>query len=78
MAQLTWLNVRGRPEARQMPRAPLLAQGVTSRDRVSRTPSEGSTPPSSLLRAHASDQNSLAGFGCPYSGESLQVVVSPC
>ncbi len=24
------------------------------------------------------NQNPLAGFGCPYSGESLQVVVSPC
>ncbi len=42
------------------------------------TPSEGVTPPSSLLRTHAPDHNPLDGFGCPSSGESLQVVISPC
>jgi hypothetical protein len=40
--------------------------------------SEEATPPSSLLLTHAPDQNPLAGFGCPYSDESLQVVASPC
>ncbi len=78
MVQLLRLGVRDCPKARQVPRAPLLAPGVTSYDAVSRTPSEGITPPSSLIRTHAPDKNPLAGFGCPYSGKSLQVVVSPC
>ncbi len=78
MVQLLRLGVRDCPKARQVPRAPLLAPGVTSYDAVSRTPSEGITPPSSLLRTHAPDQNPLVGFGCPYSDESSQVVVSPC
>jgi hypothetical protein len=54
----------GPPKARQMPRAPLPARGVTSYDGASRTPSEGSTPPSSLIRAHASDQipPTVSGF----------------
>ncbi len=78
MAQLIRLGVRGQAKARQVPRAPLLAPGVPSYDGASRTPSEGMTPPSSLVRTHAPDQIPLAGFGCPYSGKSLQVVVSPC
>ena len=68
----------GPAKARQMPRVPLPAPGVTSCDGASRASSEGSTPPSSLIRTHAPDQNPLAGFGCPYSNESSQVVVSPC
>jgi hypothetical protein len=62
-----------------MPRAPLPARGVTSYDAASRAPSEGATPPSSLLRAHAPDQDPLTSLGhYPSVGESLQVVVSPC
>ena len=38
----------------QVPRAPLHVPGVTSHVMVSRTRSVGITPPSSLLRAHAS------------------------
>ena len=38
----------------QVPRAPLHVPGVTSHVMVSRTKSVGITPPSSLLRAHAS------------------------
>ena len=40
--------------------------------------SEGVTPPSSLVRTHATDQNPPADFGCTYFGRSLQVAVSPC
>ncbi len=78
MVQLLRLGVRDGPKARQVPRAPLLAPGVPSYDAASCTPSEGMTPPSSLLRTHAPDQNPLTGFGCPSSGKSLQVAVSPC
>jgi hypothetical protein len=78
MARLIPALRPGPPKARQMPRAPLPARGVTSHDAASRTPSEGSTPPSSLLRAHAPDQIPPSGFGSPYSTGSLQVVVSPC
>ncbi len=68
----------GPVKTRQVPRAPLLVPGVTSHDGASRTSSEGTTPPSSLLRAHAPDQIPPSGFGSPYSTESSQVVVSPC
>jgi hypothetical protein len=68
----------GPPKARQVPRAPLPARGVTSYDGASRTSSEGAIPPSSLLRAHAPDQIPPRDFGCPSSTGSLQVVVSPC
>ena len=44
----------------QVPRAPLHAQGVTSCAEVSRTPSADITPPSSLLRTHASILNPLS------------------
>ncbi len=44
-------------KTRQMPRAPLPAQGVTSYGVLSRTTSEGVTLPSQLLCAHATDQN---------------------
>jgi hypothetical protein len=63
---------------RQVPRAPLPIAGVTSYSVASRTSSEGITPPSSLIRAHAPDQIPLGGFGPPSSDESSQVVVSPC
>jgi len=36
------------------------------------------TPPSSLIPAHAPDQNPPVAFGFPYCHRSLQVVVSPC
>ena len=68
----------GPAKARQVPRAPLPARGVTSRNVASRASSEGITPPSHLKRTHAPDKLPLAGFGHPYSDKSLQVVVSPC
>jgi len=68
----------GPTKARHVPRAPLPAKGVTSRGVVSRTTSEGITPPSTLIRTHAPDQIPPAGFSCPYYGGSLQVVASPC
>lgn len=68
----------GPPKARQAPRAPLPVRGVTSYDAASRTPSEGATPPSSLIRAHAPDQIPPTVFGSPSYRGSLQVVVSPC
>jgi len=46
------------------PRAPLLLEGITL--------------PSSLIRAHASDQNPPLNFAFCYSERSLQVAVSPC
>ena len=55
----------------QVPRAPLPTSGVTFCCVMSCTTSKGATPPSSLLRAHASDQDPLTGFGCLYSAESL-------
>ena len=42
------------------------------------TTSEGITPPSSLIQAHAPDQIPPTGFGSTSSGGSLQVVASPC
>ena len=39
---------------------------------------EGVTLPSSLIRAHAPDQNPPLGFTFRYSKRSLQVTVSPC
>lgn len=47
---------------RQVPRAPLPTSGVTSGGEMSRISSESVTPPSSLLRAHAPDQNPPAGL----------------
>jgi len=41
---------------------------------ASRAASAGVTPPSSLIRAHAPDQNPPADFGSTYYGGSLQVV----
>ena len=68
----------GQSRNRQVPRAPLPASGVTSGNETSSISSEGVTPPSSLLRAHASDQNPPFDFSCPYFEGSLQVAVSPC
>jgi hypothetical protein len=68
-----WLNQTTRcPE----PLCP--QQGVTSCGMASSTTSEGITPPSSLLWAHAPDQIPPPGFGSTSSGGSLQVVTSPC
>lgn len=50
---------------------------LNRRDDTSIT-SEGVTPPSSLLRAHAPDQNPPTHFELPYRAGSLQVVASPC
>ncbi len=53
----------GPAKARQVPRAPLPATGVTSYAVASCTTSESITPPSSLILAHAPDQNPPADFG---------------
>ena len=63
---------------RQAPRAPLLDRGVTAVETVSSTDSEGITPPSSLIRTHATVQNPPADFGLTSCGGSLQVAASPC
>jgi len=55
----------GPAKARQVPRAPLPEAGVTSFGVTSRVTSEGITPPSSLIQAHAPDQNPPAVFGYP-------------
>ena len=55
----------GPAKARQVPRAPLPATGATSCGVMSSTTSEGITPPSSLIRAHAPDQNPPPAFGFP-------------
>ena len=68
----------GQSRNRQVPRAPLPASGVTSGGEMSSISSEGVTPPSSLIRAHAPDQIPPANLGYPYFGRSLQVAVSPC
>jgi hypothetical protein len=47
--------------AHQAPRAPLPCQGVTSPGVASSAPSEGVTPPSSLIRAHAPVPNPPVG-----------------
>ena len=68
----------GQSRNRQVPRAPLPASGVTSGGEMSSISSEGVTPPSSLIRTHAPDQNPPFDLGCPYFDGSLQVAVSPC
>lgn len=62
------VNPAQRPEpvtakTRQVPRAPLPTEGVTSCGAMSRITSEGVTPPSSLLRAHAPDQIPPTAYG---------------
>ena len=49
-----------------MPRAPLPAPGITSHGMASRTMSEGLTPPSQLLRAHAPDHHPPPEFRAPH------------
>ena len=78
MVQVTRFNVRNPTRTIQVPRAPLHARGVTSNVAVSRTASAGVTPPSSLIRTHAPDQNAPIVFGRPYSDRSLQLVVTHC
>jgi len=68
----------GPAKTRQVPRGPLPGQGVTSPRVASSATSAGVTPPSSLLRPHASDQNPPASSGSPSVGGSLQVAASPC
>jgi hypothetical protein len=63
---------------RHVPRAPLPAFGVTSCGVISCTTSEGTTPPSSLIQAHAPVQVPPPVFGCPYYSGSSQVAASPC
>jgi hypothetical protein len=53
----------GFDHTRQVPRAPLPTQGVTCGGVTSRITSEGVTPPSSLLRAHAPDHIPPAAYG---------------
>ena len=52
--------------------------GVTSYGVASSATSERVTTPSSLIRAHASDQNPPFDFTFRYFKRSLQVAVSPC
>jgi hypothetical protein len=68
-----------------LPQCPLLTESRFAWPQCYRVPgrcrstvSVGVTRPSSLIPAHASDQNPLADFGCPYFGKSLQVATSPC
>ena len=57
----------GLSKTRHVPRAPLPDAGVTSIGAMSTCiTSEGVTPPSSLIRAHAPDQNPPVVFGFPY------------
>ena len=60
-----------------MPRAPSHARGATPRAVASYATSAGITPPSSLLPAHAPDQNPPADLVSVYGGSS-QVVAAPC
>lgn len=62
---LSRLCVRAPTKARQVPRAPLPTTGVTCCGVTSRITSEGITPPSSLLRAHAPDHVPPVAFGSP-------------
>jgi hypothetical protein len=62
----------------QVPRAPVHEPGVPSLVVVSRTTSAGVTPPSSLLRAHASVLHPPRASVRPSDTRSLQVAVSPC
>src|SRR5262249_30922421 len=62
----------------QAPRAPLHDRGVTSLIVVSGTTSADVTPPSSLVRAHASVLNPLRASVVPSDTRSMQVAVSPC
>ena len=78
MVQVTRFSARNPTKTIQVPRAPLHVWGVTPHAAVLATASAGTTPPSSLILAHAPDQNAPVGFGCPYSDRSLQLVVTHC
>ncbi len=67
--RLTRLCVRTHHDSQtlQVPRAPLHAQGITFHAGVSRSPSAGVTPPSSLIRTHAPDLIPPIDFGFHYS-----------
>ena len=54
------------------------ALGVTHSAEMSSTSSEGITPPSSLLRAHASDQNPPHRFRSPYTEGLCRLPSAPC
>ena len=60
-----------------MVESPLHAPGVTLLVVVSWTPSAGVTPPSSLLRAHASVLNPPLAYGLTLVNGSVPVAVSP-
>ena len=62
---------------RRVPRAPLPGSGATRAWVSSRDTSEGITPPSSLLRAHAPDQPTPALFGSPYSAGLRRLLPVP-
>ena len=64
--------------ARHLPRAPLPIEDVIFSGAASSTASAGITRPSSLLLAHAPDQNPLIVSVLLLINESLQVVASPC
>jgi hypothetical protein len=64
-------------DARHLPRASLPAQGITPCGMVSRTMSERVTSPSSLIPAHAPDQNPPHASVSPLYIRSLQVAASP-
>ncbi len=78
MVQVSRFSARNPTKTIQVPRAPLHVWGVTPHAAVLATASAGTTPPSSLILAHAPDQNAPVGFGCPYSDRSLQLVVTHC
>jgi len=68
----------GQSRNRRVPRAPLLALGVTRGDELSGNSSEGVTPPSSLIRTHASDQNPPYRFRFPYTEGLCRLSSDPC
>jgi hypothetical protein len=62
---------------RHVPRAPLPETGVTCFGMTSCIMSEGTTLPSSLIRAHAPDQHPPASFSLSLVSRSLQVAAGP-
>ena len=62
----------------QVPRAPLPARGVTSLGVACCVTSEGVTPPSSLLRAHAPDPLPSPAYGHASSAGLCRLLASPC
>ena len=73
-------SLPGRPTSRmdrQMPRAPSPGAGVTRTGAASRAASEGVTPPSKLIRAHAPDQKPSHRFRFPYSAGLCRLLPAP-